>query len=221
MNTIASLPVAKHRVVVMMGLLFCGIAALLNMPRALAQESPDVTIKRAVTEVSAALDADREIRTGSRQKLTALINAKVLPYLDVQAMTRSAVGRHWARATPEQQQGLVREFSRLLINTYAGAFASYRPETLIEYKPLRLAAGDTEAVVRSLVKAPNGEPIQLDYYLELSGGAWKVIDINVLGARLVETYKNQFTGAIAADGIDGLIKTLAARNAQIESRHKS
>ena len=115
----------------------------------------------------------------------------------------------------------LREFSRLLINTYAGAFTAYRPDTVIEYRPMRMAPGATEAVVRSLVKAHMGDSMQLDYYLELAGGAWKVVDINVLGARLIETYKNQFNGAISSDGIDGLIKTMAARNKATEERYRS
>ncbi|MFN0164386.1 MAG: ABC transporter substrate-binding protein, partial [Burkholderiales bacterium] len=65
-----------------------------------------------------------------------------------------------------------------------------------------------------------GEPMQIDYFLEKGAAGWKVIDINVLGARLVETYKNQFSGAIAANGIDGLIKSLAERNKSIEARAK-
>ena len=136
-------------------------------------------------------------------------------------MTQSAVGRHWPRATPEQQQALTREFKGLLTNTYSGAFSTYRPDTVIEYKPLRLQPGDTDAIVRSLVKAGATEPIQLDYYLERFDGAWKVVDFNVLGARLVETYKNQFNTEIASNGIEGLIKALAAKNRTIEARSRS
>ena len=220
-NFAASVQTRRLHVVSSVLLALCAVVAMLFAPRGIAQESPDATIRRAVAEVTGAIDADREIRGGNRLKITALINAKVLPYLDVQAMTRSALGRHWSRATPEQQQALTREFSRLLVNTYAGAFAAYRPETVVEYRPLRMQAGDSEAVVRSMVKAPGGDPIQLDYHMELAGGAWKVIDINVLGARLVETYKNQFNGAVAADGLDGLIKTLATRNQAIEARNRS
>ena len=43
----------------------------------------------------------------------------------------------------------------------------------------------------------------------------------MLGARLVETYKNQFNGVIAADGIEGLIKVLSERNRAIEARNKA
>ncbi|MFN0163320.1 MAG: phospholipid-binding protein MlaC [Burkholderiales bacterium] len=206
---------AVLRALILGVLLVCGPVA------AMAAEGPDVVIKRAVDEAAAALLADREIQAGNRQKLNALVEAKIVPYLNFQRMTQAAVGRHWARATPEQQQSLVREFKALLTNTYAGAFTAYRADTVIEYRPLRMQPGDNEAVVRSSVKARNGEPIQLDYYVERIDGAWKVVDINVLGARLVQTFQGQFNSEISANGIDGLIKALGAKNRAVEARSRS
>lgn len=188
---------------------------------AMAQESPDALIRRAVDEVTTAIKADRDIQSGSRQKINLLVDTKIVPFLNFQRMTQSAVGRHWSRATPEQQQALLREFKGLLTNTYSGAFSTYRADTVIEYKPFRMQSGDNDAVVRSLVKAGANEPIQLDYYLERFDSAWKVIDINVHGARLIETYKSQFNTEITANGIDGLIKALAAKNRSIEARSRS
>ena len=171
--------------------------------------------------MTTAIKADREIQAGNRHKINLLVDNKIVPYVNFQRMTQSAVGRHWSRASAEQQQALTREFKGLLTNTYAGAFSTYKADTVIEYKPFRLQPGDSDAVVRSLVKPGSGEPIQLDYYLERFDGVWKVVDLNVLGARLVETYKNQFNSEIAANGIDGLIKALASKNRTIEARSKS
>ncbi len=201
----------------------CCAALLLAMSAvsAHAHDGPDVIIKRAVDEVTTAIKADREIQNGNRHKINALVDNKIVPYVNFPRMTQSAVGRHWSRATPEQQQALTREFKGLLTNTYSGAFSTYRADTVIEYKPLRMQAGDTDAVVRSTVKAGAGEPIQLDYYLEKFENGWKVIDLNVLGARLVETYRNQFNAEITSNGIDGLIKALVAKNRTIEARSKS
>lgn len=199
----------------------CGLAATLVASGAFAQEAPDAMIRRAVDEVTSAIKADRDIQSGHRHKINQLVDTKIAPYVNFQRMTQSAAGRHWSRATPEQQQALTREFKALLTNTYSGAFSTYRPDTVIEYKPFRMQAGESDAVVRSTVKPGNGEPIQLDYYVERIDGAWKVVDINVLGARLVETYKNQFNTEINANGIDGLIKALGAKNRSIEARSKS
>ncbi|MEY3755253.1 MAG: hypothetical protein RLY27_1870, partial [Pseudomonadota bacterium] len=39
--------------------------------------------------------------------------------------------------------------------------------------------------------------------------------INVLGAWLIEAYRNQFNNQISQNGIDGLIKFLQERNRQL------
>ena len=194
----------------------CGVAG-----SALAQEAPDVLVKRVVDDVTNALKADKDLQSGSRAKINALIDGKVAPVINFQRMTQSAVGRHWQRATPEQQAALTREFKVLLTNTYSYAFSEYKPETVIEYRPLRMQTGDTDAVVRSLIRTGSREPISIDYYLEKSDGGWKVVDLNVLGARLVENYKNTFNTEISNNGVDGLIKSLAAKNKTLEAKYKA
>jgi phospholipid transport system substrate-binding protein len=47
------------------------------------------------------------------------------------------------------------------------------------------------------------------------------VDLNVLGARLVENYKNTFNTEIANNGVDGLIKSLATKNKSIEAKNKA
>jgi len=57
----------------------------------------------------------------------------------------------------------------------------------------------------------------LNYRLEKVPGGWKIYDINVLGAWLVETYKGSFAAEITKSGIDGLIKTLVEKNKKLAS----
>ena len=84
-------------------------------------------------------------------------------------------------------------------------------------RPLRADAADTEVEVRSQVIQPRGEPIQLNYRMEKLPTGWKIYDINVLGAWLVETYKGNFASEISKGGVDGLIKTLAERNKKLSA----
>ena len=49
------------------------------------------------------------------------------------------------------------------------------------------AAQDKEALVRTEIVQPRGEPIQIDYRLERSGNGWKIFDVNVLGVLRRET----------------------------------
>ncbi len=185
-------------------------------------EAPDVLIKRLSVEVLDSIKSDKAIRAGDMTKVVALVDAKILPNLNFQRMTASAVGPAWRQATPEQQKRLQDEFKILLVRTYAGALAQVTDQ-IIAMKPLRASPDDKEVIVRSEVKG-SGDPIQLDYRLEKTpgqGAGWKIYNINVLGVWLVENYKSQFATEINAKGLDGLITTLVERNKANSSAKKS
>jgi phospholipid transport system substrate-binding protein len=181
-----------------------------------AQEAPDVLIKRVSEEVLAIAKTDKQIQAGNQERIMEVVRAKVLPHVNFQRMTQLTAGRYWREATPEQQQSLTNEFKALLIYTYAGAVAQIRNQTL-EFKPMRAAPDDTEVEVRTAVIQSRGEPIQLNYRLEKGPTGWKIVDVNILGAWLVQTYRNSFAAEIQKGGIDGLIKALAERNKQLSA----
>jgi phospholipid transport system substrate-binding protein len=172
--------------------------------------TPDAFVRQVSTEVLDSVKADKAIQAGETGRIFALVDTKILPYVNFQRMTASAVGRYWRQASPEQQQKLQAEFKALLVRTYAGALTQVRDQT-IELKPLRNKPEDTEVVVRTEIKG-RGEPIQLDYRLEKAADSWKIYDVNVLGVWLVENYRNSFAQEIGSGGIDGLITKLAERN---------
>ena len=193
------------------------LAATLSLTAAFAQaqtaKAPDALIKEVSTDVLDAVKADKSIKQGDVQKVIALVEAKVMPYVNFQRMTSSAVGRFWRQATPDQQKRLQDEFKVLLVRTYSGALAQVQDQT-VEIKPMRGAATDKEVVVRTEIRG-RGDPVQLDYRLEqAAAGNWKIYDVNVLGVWLVENYRNSFSQEIGANGIDGLIAKLAERNAK-------
>ena len=185
-----------------------GVSAV--FAHAQAATAPDALIKEVSTDVLDAVKADKSIKQGDVNKVIALVDAKVMPHVNFQRMTASAVGRYWRQATPEQQKRLQDEFKILLVRTYSGALAQVQDQT-VELKPMRAGADDKEVVVKTEIKG-RGDPVQLDYRLENVAGAWKVYDINVLGVWLVENYRNSFSQEIGASGIDGLINKLAERN---------
>ncbi|MBL0719119.1 ABC transporter substrate-binding protein [Piscinibacter sp. Jin2] len=178
--------------------------------------APDALIKQLSTSVLDSIKADKSILAGDVQKVMLLVDQKILPHVNFQRMTASAVGRNWRQASPEQQKRLQEEFKTLLVRTYAGALSEVRDQT-IELKPLRARPEDTEVIVRSEVRG-RGEPIQLDYRMEKADSGWKIYDVNVLGVWLVETYRASFAQEISASGIDGLIAKLAERNKSLASK---
>jgi|EP01034_Spumella_vulgaris_P025409 phospholipid transport system substrate-binding protein len=186
-------------------------------PAPAGNEAPDVLVKRISQDVLDTAKADKEIQAGNQKRVMDLVETKILPYVDFQRMTSLAAGRYWREASPEQQKQLSTEFRSLLIFTYSGALSQVKNET-IEFKPLRADPSDTEVEVRSQVNVARGEPIPLNYRVAKSPTGWKIYDINVLGAWLVETYKGTFASEISKGGIDGLIKTLSEKNKKLASR---
>jgi phospholipid transport system substrate-binding protein len=189
---------------------FSGLALLSSLSFAQASEAPDAFIKRLSVDVLDTIRADKAIQGGDVSKISALVDTKIMPNVNFQRMTASAVGRSWRTATPEQQKRLEAEFKALLMRAYSGALSEVKDQTIV-MKPLRMAAEDTEVVVRTEVKG-RGDAIALDYRVEKAGSAWKIYDLNVASVWLVENYRTQFAQEINANGVDGLIAKLTERN---------
>ncbi len=187
--------------------------SLLPLGGAAAEEGADALIKRLSGEVLELIRADKAIQAGDVSRIIALVDSKVMPSVNFQRMTASAVGPAWRTATPEQQKRLQEEFKTLLVRTYAGALTQIVDQQIV-IKPMRASADDKEVIVRTEVRG-QGDALQIDYRLEKisgEGAGWKIYNINVLGVWLVETYRSQFAQEINAKGLGGLITTLSERN---------
>lgn len=179
-----------------------------------ADEAPDLLIKRLSQEILDIAKNDKDIQAGNQKRVFEVVESKILPYIDFARMTSLAAGKNWREASPEQQKQLITEFRTLLVHTYSGAISQIKDQRL-EFKPFRGAPDDTEVEVKSQVIQARGEPLQLSYRLAKSATGWKIYDINVLGAWLVETYKGSFAAEVTKSGIDGLIKTLVEKNKKL------
>ena len=173
--------------------------------------APDVLARVVTDEVVKILRTDKELAAGNQKKVAEIIETKVAPHFEFTSMTRLAMGRNWKQATPEQHKALSQEFRTLLVRTYTTAFTQYKDQT-IEYRPVKLAPGESDVVVKSLIKQPSGQPVSVDYRMEKTDTGWKVYDVKIEGISLVENYRNTFNSEVQRSGIDGLIKSLADKN---------
>ena len=156
--------------------------------------TPDGLIKIIVADVITSIKSDPEIQKGNIPRVVDLVEKKIVPHTDMRRTTQLAMGKNWSKASPEQQNQLIMEFKNLLIRTYSGALSQLRDQT-VQYKPLRATPSDTDVIVRTVVVG-KADPIPLDYRLEKTNDGWKVYDINIMGAWLIEAYRNQFTNQI-------------------------
>ena len=170
----------------------------------------DGLVRQISVDVLEVAKTDKAIQAGDVNRVIALVDAKVMPSVAFEVVTRSAVGPQWRSATPEQRTRLQAEFKLLLVRVYAGALTQLKDQT-VEITKTVPVAGSTQVVVQSEVRG-KGEQIKLDYRLDKIADAWKIIDVNVGGIWLVQSYRNQFAQELTKGGIDGLINTLTERN---------
>lgn len=197
------------------------IALAFSANKAMAQEAPDALVRQISVNVLEVAKKDKEVKKGNMQRIHRLVEEKVMPYVDFKKTTSLAVGKYWRQATPAQRSELTKQFHDLLFYTYASAISKIEEGYKLEFQPLRAKAGATDVVVNSRITQPgNPEPILLGYRLEKQASGWKIYDLNVMGAWLIETYKTTFTNEIGRSGIDGLIQTLKDKNLRLAKGQK-
>ncbi|MEY4600184.1 MAG: phospholipid transporter substrate-binding protein [Pseudomonadota bacterium] len=182
--------------------------------------APDVLARNVTDEVVQILRTDKDLQAGSQKKARDLIETRIAPHFNFTSMTKLALGKNWASATPEQRKALTAEFRALLVQTYTASITLFKDQK-IEYRPLKVAPEDNDVLVRSLVKSSSGgEPVQVDYGMEKTDEGWKVYNVKIGGISLVENYRGTFNTEIQKSGVDGLIKTLREKNRALVAQTK-
>lgn len=183
-----------------------------NAQTAAQVQRPDALVKQVSTEVLDSIKADKAIQAGDTKRMLALVDAKILPHVDFDAMTEFAAGKAaWGQATPDQRKRLQDEFKVMLVRQYAAAFAQVRDQTIEFGRVVKSPDNPNEVIVRTKIVGQR-DPVPINYYLQRVGDVWKIFDLDVLGIRLGLSYQSQWGPVIKAKGMDGLIAELAQRN---------
>jgi phospholipid transport system substrate-binding protein len=207
-----------QREITMKFAIWAPLAVLAGAPHVYAQQAenrPDLEVKRTIDDVMASIRSDPAAKAGDPDRITRIVEQKFVPHTDFLRTTQLAVGNAWSKATPAQQKALFEQFQTLLVRTYAAQLSQIRDqETQFKFPPMPpLPPGATDAVVRTVV-VTNGDQMNIDYRVEKTGSGWKIYDINMMGAWMIQVYRQQFAQQLAKGGIDGLIKFLQAHNKQ-------
>jgi phospholipid transport system substrate-binding protein len=176
-----------------------------------AAPSPMQAVQKTIDEVlkvALTLKGD-ENKTKRREQLREII----APRFDFSEMAKRSLGASWLKMSTTQQDEFVTVFSSLLGRTYLE-----RVETIEE----KMVTIDSENVSmpKALVKTSvhrKGDVFPLDYRLHFQDNQWKVYDVIIENIGLVSNYRNEFSGIIRKDGIDGLISKLKDKEGKTNS----
>ncbi|HWO42479.1 MAG TPA: ABC transporter substrate-binding protein [Candidatus Eisenbacteria bacterium] len=136
-----------------------------------------------------------------RQKLREII----YPRFDFSEMAKRALGSHWQKRTPEEQQEFTRLFTALLEEAYLDTIESYKGEKiqyLNERQDRAFAQVDTKIIDQK------GQEYSVNYRLHKAGGEWKVYDVVVENISLVNNYRSQFNRILGRSSYEQLIAAM-------------
>jgi phospholipid transport system substrate-binding protein len=125
---------------------------------------------------------------------------------DIPAMTKLAIGPHWANLSPAQQQQVMAAFAHYVAATYADQFNSFSGEQL-QVTGQRPFGSDVMAQTK-IVKS-NGEATRLDYLMRQDQGAWRISDVYLDGTiSQLAVHRSEFHSILQREGVDGLVTAL-------------
>lgn len=196
--------------------IFCMSLVIFGMmaggQEAFASDNPTAMLKGVTERVMKVLKENRDELQKNQNRIYGIVNQYIVPHVDFAEMGRWVVGRNaWNKASPAQQQNFVKEFSGMVVRSYAKSLLAFTDQT-IEFLPSRSAGSQGRTQVSSVIKGgPRGD-IHIDYRLIQTANGWKVYDIVIEGVSLAQGYHAQFSEKLKSGGIDAVVHSMQQHN---------
>lgn len=182
-----------------------------------APAPPDVAVRETTEKMRTLIAENVATYKADPVKFNAVVEEVLVPRFDVAFIAKYVLGKYWKQATPEQRTRFAAAFKNALVQGYADKLLEYYDTVNVEFKPVKLVGGETDATVRSTLKLKDARNINVSFNMHLVDGEWKVWDVIVENLSFVTNYRGQFTAKAQKDGIEGLIKGLEAGNTTLVS----
>jgi phospholipid transport system substrate-binding protein len=163
---------------------------------------PTEQLRTEINQVYKILQAPNQSAATQREAAAVLDGM-----FDWRQMSATALRRHWAQRTPEEQE----HFTRLFADVFRRAYLSQiHVIDASKFQYLGDSVRGNEGLVKMKVFTARGSGINVDYNVFLDGGRWRVRDVRVEQISLVDNYRTQFDSIIAKSSYAELVKRLEA-----------
>ena len=211
MNSVLTLRTGRHHFH-SLSLTLLIIVSCVGTPASLASEEGAEQVIQQLSERMQVIFVEEGDRLKSDPTyLYQLANEVLVPHIDFAKVSSLVLGRHWQRATPDQQAAFQEQFQHLLVRTYSTAFTRLE-KWEIRFLPSRVSSSGDESAVRTQLLLPQVEPIEVLYQMHVKEGNWMAYDVKVDGISLVTNYRSSFNREVKTIGLDGLIRKITTLN---------
>ncbi len=190
----------------------CFALTLMPVTTQAASSNPVAMLQSVADQMIASLKANRTTLKQNPTLVYSLARKIVVPHADLDEMSKRVLPpQTWNSATPGQRQEFKREFTTLLVRTYASALAEYKDQT-VRFYPVRGGSQGSTVKVNSQIIRSDGPSISVIYSLIGAGAQWRLYDMTVEGVSMLQSFRSQFADQLAKGDIASLIRTLKQHN---------
>lgn len=187
--------------------------------------APEGTPSREIQNIEVKMDS---FDTGPNPtEATKANNAKIKRDIlngtfDLRELGRLALDKHWLQISADEQNNFVALLTDLL-ETKA-IFSKEQTKTQgkaysVQYLGDTYSDNKTQAKTRTIVVVPKENvKIEIDYKLKRGGSGWKVYDVIVDDASLVDNYRYQFDSIISKQGYAELVSRMRKKLNELRSK---
>jgi len=172
-----------------------------NAAAASAKEQLQGTIDRII-EVLRTIRSPEDI-----EKNRSALRQILLTRFDFAEMAQKSLGNRWKDLSGKEQE-FVSAFTDFIEHSYMSTLGSYRGEKVV-YDRDRMDGDSAEVDTR--VVGGQGDPIKIEYKLNLKDGQWMVYDAVIDDVSLVANYRSQFTRVLQTASLGQLIQNLRSK----------
>jgi phospholipid transport system substrate-binding protein len=171
-----------------------------------AQAGEPLELVRAAVDKAVQILKDPKLQPADKKKERIdRLREAVNPIFDYEEMAKRALGTHWRRRSPAEQEEFVILFRDFLEGIYSDKIDLYGGEKV---RFGRQTVDEDFAQVESTIINPKGEEIAVNYKLRRVNGKWKVYDAVVENISIINNYRSQFDRVISGSSYQELVKRL-------------
>jgi phospholipid transport system substrate-binding protein len=164
------------------------------------------------TLLTAMKDADKLGYEGRRKLIEPVIDET----MDVPFMAEKAAGRFWKDFSEEDRVRWVAAFRGNTVANYAGRFDRFSGQSFVSHGE-EPAPFDT-VLVKTTLKDPGGEDVQLNYRMKKEPDRWRIIDIFMHGTvSELALRRAEYSSALERDGLDKVVQSLEGQAAKLSA----
>jgi phospholipid transport system substrate-binding protein len=181
------------------------LATSMSISHTSSAGAPTDQIKGTVDRAVVALRDPRFKSPAATQDRREQLRQILFSRFDFSEMAKRALGAHWRRRSPQEQEEFVGLFTELLERQYADIVETYSNEKIV-YVGERTDGSFAE--VNSKVFTAKGQEYSINYKAQLIGNDWKVYDVIAEDISLVNNFRSQFNRVISSSSFEELVRRL-------------